>query len=390
MPGFEVIGAEELREIQDIFERGGNVLFRHGFDHLRNGVFKVRELERAFARYLGSAHALACSSGTAALKVALEALGVGPGDSVVTQAFTFVATVEAIIECGATPLIAEIDDTLNMDPRSLEVLIRPSTKAVIPVHMLGVPADMGRIMAVARAHGIRVIEDTAWGCGGAYAGTKLGAIGDLGAFSFDHAKAMTTGEGGMVASDNADLAFAARAYHDHGHHDNPALPRWEDSRHGSGFNYRMSELAGAVGLAQLRKLDAVIGAQRRAASLLEEAIADIEGIRVRPMPAGSEPTCDAFVFTTESHAMALACRHALLSRGLSTKILPEALSWHFARTWSHMPELVRASGGDLRRTLARSTHILERCVALPVSVKLDPTVLTRTREALREAIRGRA
>ena len=139
MPGFELIGAEEQAEVNDVFARGG-VLFRHSFDALRGNCYKVREFESAFALAMNIPHALAVTSGTAALRVALAALGVGPGDEVITQSFTFVATVEAIIEAGATPVCAEIDDTFNLDPTDLERRITKRTKAVIAVHMLGTPA----------------------------------------------------------------------------------------------------------------------------------------------------------------------------------------------------------------------------------------------------------
>ena len=132
MPGFELIGSEELREITDVFAHGG-VLFRHGYDAMRQGTYKVRDFEQAFAARMGVTEALAVTSGSAALRVALAALGVGPGDEVITQAFTFVATVEAIIEAGATPICAEVDCTLNMAPDSLESLITPRTLSLIHI-----------------------------------------------------------------------------------------------------------------------------------------------------------------------------------------------------------------------------------------------------------------
>ena len=144
MPGFEVFGDDELAAIVDLFKQNGGIVFAHGFDAMRKGIYKVREYERAFAARIGIKHAQAVSSGSAALKVALDALGIGPGDEVITQAFTFVATVEAILETGATPIIVDIDATLGMNPAAFEAAITPHTKAVIPVHMMGEPAEMGR------------------------------------------------------------------------------------------------------------------------------------------------------------------------------------------------------------------------------------------------------
>lgn len=387
MPGFEVIGTEEQAEINDVFAHGG-VLFRHGFDALRGDCYKVREFETAFASAMAAPHALAVTSGTAALRVALAALGIGAGDEVITQSFTFVATVEAIIEAGATPVCAEIDETFNLDPADLERRITSRTRAVIAVHMLGTPARLHEIQAICRKHDLHLIEDTAWGCGGSLAGKTLGTWGDIGTFSFDFAKTMTTGEGGMILFKSKHHYERAAAWHDHGHENNPSVPRWEDTRSGSGFNFRMMELQGAVGLAQLRKLPDVIAAQRANRERLWAAIRDLPGITPRSVPDGAMETADALVFTVPDREMALRCRAALLTRGVSTKILPEATTWHFAGTWSHMPELVAAHGGELGTAFPRSRQILERAVSLPVMVKMGENLPQTVRMALSEALSG--
>jgi 8-amino-3,8-dideoxy-alpha-D-manno-octulosonate transaminase len=335
---------------------------------------------------MGVDYALAVTSGTAALRVALAALNIGPGDEVITQSFTFVATVEAIIESGATPIVTEIDDTLNMDPGDLKKKITPRTRAIIVVHMLGTPSRMDRILPIAREAGIPVIEDTAWGCGGDLNGQPLGTIGEIGTFSFDFAKTMTTGEGGMVVTRDQVIYENAAAYHDHGHENNPALPRWEDSRHGSGFNYRMNELQGAVGLAQLRKLDQVVAAQRQNAAAILKAVKDLPGIKLRSEPPEANGTCDALVFFVKDNAVARACREALLKAGIGTKILPEAITWHFAGTWDHMPPLVQAYGGDLSKAFPQSLGFLNRAVALPIVVKMPPENPGKIGEALRSVL----
>jgi 8-amino-3,8-dideoxy-alpha-D-manno-octulosonate transaminase len=369
MPGFELVGQEELDEISDIFKNAHGVQFRLGFDQMRNGIFKVLDFERSFAKQLNCQHALAVTSGTAALKVALKAIGVGPGDEVITQAFTFVATAEAIIECGAIPVIAQIDETLTLDPASFEASITSKTKAVIPVHMLGVPCDMDAIMQIARKHNIRVVEDVAWGCGGSLNGRPLGTIGDAGCFSFDYAKAITTGEGGMVITNDREIDFKARAYHDHGHENNPEVKRWEDTRHGSGFNYRMTEMQAAFGLAQLRKLDKIIQRQRQVKHTVDTKLRSnfANMLKLRPVRNGSIETGDAIVFLVDTPERALSCRSSLLDMGLGTKILPEAITWHFAGTWDHMPELVKRHG-DLKNHCRHSEAVLRRCVALPVTL----------------------
>ena len=145
MPGFEVIGIEEQQEVNSIFLNGGGVLFRHGFDKLRSNSYKVKEFEYDFGTYIGNTNTLAVSSGTAALRVAIASLNLSPGDEIITQSFTFVATAEAIVESGCIPVFTEINETLNMDPLDLEKRITPKTKAVIAVHMLGTPANLTQI-----------------------------------------------------------------------------------------------------------------------------------------------------------------------------------------------------------------------------------------------------
>lgn len=385
MPGYEVIGSEELAEIKDVFNHGG-ILFRHGFEALRNNCYKVQEFEQTFAQTMDVKHALAVSSGTAALRIALAALDIGAGDEVITQSFTFVATVEAIIEARATPVCANIDITLNMDPADLERRITPRTKAVIVVHMLGTPARLLEVAEICRRHNLFLIEDTAWGCGGSLQGKSLGTWGDVGTFSFDFAKTMTTGEGGMLLFRDEAVYKRAAAWHDHGHENNPTVPRWEDTRVSSGFNYRMMELQGAVGLAQLKKLPAVINAQRENKKILWDAISDLHGIVPRAVPESSYETADALVFLVCDNSTARRCRGELLQVGLATKILPEAYSWHFAGTWNHMPELVSAHGSNLATAFEASDKILSRAVSLPVGVKMTADAPAKFRSALSKAL----
>lgn len=368
MPGFEIIGKEEHDQINELFLESG-ILFRHGFDALRNDIYKVRDFERAFAKKMGVNDALAVSSGTAALKVALEALGIGPGDEVITQAFTFVATVEAIVEVGAKPIIANIDDSLNIDPNDLERKINGNTKAIIVVHMLGIPSDMEKVMPIAEKHNIKVIEDTAWGCGGKFDGKYLGTIGHVGTFSFDFAKTITTGEGGIVVAQDQQVLESAKAYHDHGHENNPSLPRWEDSRSRSGFNYRMTEMQGAVGIAQLKKLDFVIDAHQKHKKAILEGIQHLP-ITFRKKPQKFVDTADALIFFAKDRETALSCREQLLNDGFSTKILPEAFTWHFAATWEHIPQLYN-NWNTFQQDLAPSRALLERAVSLPITINFD-------------------
>jgi len=348
---------------------------------------EVAELEEKLAAYTGAKHCITVANGTDALQIAQMALGIGPGDEVITTTHTFTATAEVVRYLGADVVLVDIDPaTLCLDVDAVERAITPRTKAVIVVHMLGTPSRLPEIKAICDEHGIALIEDAAWGCGGSLNGRALGSWGPLGTFSFDFAKTMTTGEGGLVLfQEQADWARGA-AWHDHGHENNPAVPRWEDTRASSGFNFRMMELQGAVGLAQLRKLPDIVTAQRRNREQLWNAIRDLPGITPREVPAGSYETADALVFFVQDNAAARRCREALLARGLATKILPEAFTWHFAGTWTHMPELAGAHGGDLSQAFPQSAALLSRAVSLPVGVKLREDAPALAREALIEAL----
>ena len=380
MPGFELIGKEELFEVQTVFKESG-ILFRHSFDNLRNGIYKVKDFENSFSAYMKTPFSLAVTSGTAALRVALASLNVKNGDEIITQSFTFVATAEAIIESNATPVFTEIDDTLNMDPDDLENKISSKTKAVIVVHMLGTPARLRKIKLICDKYDIPIIEDTAWGCGGLYEDIPLGTYGKIGTYSFDFAKTMTTGEGGMIVFNDEDLYKKAAAWHDHGHENNPKLPRWEDSRSSSGFNYRMMELQGAIGLAQLKKLNYVIKKQRANSNAIKLEIADLP-ITFRSIPKKSFETSDALIFFVKNNQVARDCRSALLKNGIGTKILPEAISWHFAGTWDHMDPIKKLKKNQSEVLFKKSLFYLDRSVSIPITVYMDDNIPKKIKKAL--------
>lgn len=397
MPGFEIFGAEEKEEIMDVLDTG--VLFRYEFNEQRKGVFKVKEFEEKFASYCGSEYGQAVTSGTAALKVALMALGVGPGDEVITQSFTFVATWEAILEVGATPVFTEIDKTLNMDPDDLKTKITEKTKCVIPVHMMGAPAKITEIVAIADKHGIPVLEDTAQAAGGRIQGKHLGSFGKCGTFSFDSVKTMTTGEGGMIITDDEELWRNMSEYQDHGH-DHKVNPgaRGGEGRRFFGFNYRMMEIQGAIGLAQLSKLDAMISAQKDNKSKLKEAASSIPNVEFRELidPEGDSATFLAFLLSDKEHAVRV--NQSLRESGFGAINFSEN-TWHFYPQWEHLLEgkSVTKSGypfvgcGGKRRIiydpkgLPQSTSILEKTLVYPVSIKMGADKLHAMGEALKKA-----
>ena len=333
MAGAELIGKEEKKEVMDILETG--VFMRYGFDEERKGIFKVREFEDAFASYLGAGYALGVTSGSAALKVALTAMDVGPGDEVIVPAFDFIATYEAVLEVGAIPVMADIDDSLNLDPDKIEDRITPYTKAIIPVHMCGAPARIDEIVEVSKKHNILVLEDNAQSCGGSYKGKKLGTFGDMGILSFDYYKTITTGEGGMVITNNQDLYNRSDWYHDHGHDHNPNVSRALEGRTILGFNYRMTEFQGAVGLAQLRKLDYIISEQRKNKAVIKDALGNISGIGFRYIPDPEGDTATFLGFNLSRETVTKEFQEALQKEGVDTILFKEN-AWHYVPRWEHL------------------------------------------------------
>ncbi|MBD3249374.1 aminotransferase class V-fold PLP-dependent enzyme [Candidatus Woesearchaeota archaeon] len=386
MPGWELLGKEEKESVCDIFDKSNGVLYRYGLDALRQNIFRVKDFEQKIAEKVGSKYSLFVSSGTAALKLGLIALGVKPGDEVITQSFTFIATVEAILEVGAKPVIAEVDKTLNMDPKDLEKKITDKTKVIIPVHMAGVPASMDEIIKVAEKHNIPVFEDSAQALGAMYKGKPLGTLGKAGIYSLDIGKVITTGEGGVLVTDDGSLYKKALEYSDHGHECNPSVPRGEDTRSSWGFNYKVTELQGAVGLAQLKKLDYVLEKQRTNKQKLKDMIKDIDNIELRENPDEEGDAGDTLIFFVESKEKAKSFAESLKENGFGTKNLPDAIDWHYAGTWTHIfnvyPEY---EGKNLEEIWKQSTDLLRRAIAIPIMVNMDDTQIEDWAKAIKEA-----
>ncbi len=396
MPGFEVFGDEEKQQVLEVFETG--ILFRYEFGAERNDVYKVREFEQAFADYTGAVSAQAVTSGTAALKVALAALGVGAGDEVITQGFTFVATWEAIFDIGAVPVFTEVNETLNMDPADLEKKITEKTRAIIPVHMLGAQAQIREIMAIADRHNIPVIEDTAQAAGARIEGRHLGTFGAIGTFSFDSVKTMTTGEGGMCITSDQELWRNMSEYHDHGH-DHAVNPggRGGEGRRFIGFNYRMMELQGAIGLAQLAKLDDMISAQKKTKQQLKEAAGAIPGVRFRHLvdEQGDSATFLAFMLPDKERAAAV---NNVLRENNAGAINFGENSWHFYPSWEHLlaGKTLAHNGwpftahGKRRviydpKALPASAELMNRTLVYPIPVNMSEQRLQEMTGALAKA-----
>jgi len=380
MPGFEILGKEEQEAINELFEINGCVLFAHGFEKIRNGVFRVREFEKTFSEKMNISFAQAVSSGSSALKVALKALGVKRGDEIIAPAFTFVATVEAILDIGAVPVLAEINDTLNLCPKSFENSITKKTKGVIPVHMMGAPAEMDKIMTIAKKNNLWVLEDNAQSCGGTHHGKFLGTIGDIGTFSFDTAKTITTGEGGMILTNQKSLFLLARAYHDHGHEYSTTIPRGEENALLTGFNYRMTELQATIGLIQLSKLDYILKQQRANKKLLKEILSDFPH-PFRRLADEKGEIGDSLIFFMETSKIASRFAHEMKKLGYGTKNLPDAVRWHFCKHWHHMFKEYNFYD-DFKNRWQKSADLIERAVAIPIMVKMSKNQIQEIGEIL--------
>jgi dTDP-4-amino-4,6-dideoxygalactose transaminase len=282
MLGPEAIGDEEIAAVTAVL-RSKNL-----FRFLDPETSQCAQLERHFREMTGCSHALAVGGGTGALICALIGLGVGDGDEVIIPAYTYIASASAVLICGAVPVIAEIDESLTIDPASIEANITPRTKAIMPVHMRGYGCDMEAIMRIAAKHGLRVIEDTAQACGATWRGRRLGSIGDVGTFSLQQYKIITAGEGGVIVTNDANIFERAALRHD------SAMCYWNAEDHGNrpvpGENFRMNEMSGALACVQFGRLDGIIARCRALRQQVLDRIEGLPGIQIH-QPHNPEGDC---------------------------------------------------------------------------------------------------
>ncbi|MDA9897359.1 aminotransferase class I/II-fold pyridoxal phosphate-dependent enzyme [Alphaproteobacteria bacterium] len=355
MPGFELIGKEEKQAVMDLFDEGG-VLFAHGFQNQRKH-YHVREFETLLCKKLQVEHALVVSSGSAAVKIALKTVGVRAGDEVITQAFNFIACVEAIHELGAIPIICNVDKSLNMDTEELERLITSKTKAIMPVHMLGVPADVMSVMTIARKYSIPVVEDNCEALGSMVGQEYAGTVCDIGVLSFDFGKTITSGEGGALLTNSKSYDKFAREYHDHGHECNPDLPRGRDTRTIQGFNYRMSEIQAVIGKVQFSRLEQIIEQSKLRYMCLDKAIQSEDSRRIID---GVSPNYDTFIFYEKNKKIRQRIIALLNDESFGTKNLPDAVDWHSAHRWNHL------LNEQVVKHILKSDQTLTSAIAIPI------------------------
>ena len=379
-PGIELVGAEETAEVMEVLQSG--YLSRYGPSDDPAFGAKVHHVEEAIAELTGVKHALALhGGGSAALWITLLSLGIGAGDEVIVPGFTYVASISAIVYTGATPILAEIDQTFDLDPADVEAKITPRTAAILVVHMLGGPARIDELKAVADRHGIPLIEDCAQAFGATYRGRGVGGFGAAGTFSFNEFKTITCGDGGMIVTDDDGLYERAFAMHDQGH----APDRLESKyapRPFLGMNFRMTELSGAVLGAQVRKLDLITSHLRANKAIVKDMLEEVPVIGFREL---TDTECDLatnIVVVLPTKTIADAVVEEVRSRTLAES------GWHTYSRMNHLLEQRTINGkgcpfdcGDPNHShgtyragmLPQTDDLLERSLSIGIGVK-DPNL----------------
>jgi len=359
-PGAYWYGKEELEAALEVMNSG--YLFRYGNENDPKFLKKVFTLEKELAKYEKAGFALATSSGTSSLLCSAFALGLKPGDEIIVPAYTFVASYSSVIFLGLIPVLAEIDESLTLDPEDIEKRITSKTKAIMPVHMLGNPCNMDRIMAIARKHNLLVLEDCCQAAGASYKGKKVGTIGDIGAFSLNFFKTINTGDGGFVVTNDKNLYEKAFGMHDQGHTPNRTGVE-VGNRSLLGLNFRLNELTAAVALAQLKKLDRIVSELRRKRALLKDLISEARGFRFRTLndPDGDCGTLCTVVFDSAEKA-------AEVSAKLGSKTIDKSV-WHVYANMEHVLAHLKSVGQPHTKGAYPGTDdILSRSMNISIGV----------------------
>ena len=393
MPGFELFGDAERKEVQDVLNSG--VLMRYGFNGLRQGHWKAKDLETAIEKRFAVQHAQLLSSGTAAVSMALAASGVGAGDEVIMPCFTFVASFEAILMLGATPVVVDIDDTLTLDIEAVESAITPKTKAIMPVHMCGSMANLHALKSICNAHNLLLIEDACQAIGGTYKGQALGTIGDLGCFSFDFVKTVTCGEGGVVITNDPKYAKHLDHFSDHGH-DHIGNDRGAENHPFLGYNFRISELNAAVGLAQFRRIDEFLALQKKHYKILRGALEPLDGVTFRSVPEGGEESYAFLNFFLEDLETARAVNQAFKANGLDVCFHYYDNNWHYIRKWDHLkmkkslyplsPEIQSGLDALKEKNFAKSDHYIGRNLSCLIKLSWSESEVEQRAKTMADCI----
>ena len=395
MPGFEFFGSEERKEVNDVLETG--ILMRYGFDGPRKGIWKAKELEQAISETFDSRYVQLVSSGTAALTTAMTALGIGYGDEVILPSFTFVASFEAVLSVGAVPVLVDVDDTLTLSPAAVRSAITSKTKCIMPVHMCGSMADMDELVNICKEHSLLLLEDACQSIGASYKGKKLGTIGDAGTFSFDFVKTITCAEGGAVMTQKEVVYTNSDGYSDHGH-DHKGADRGADLHPFIGYNYRISELHAAVGLAQIKKLDTFLSIQRKNHAILKSILSTIPEVSFRRIPDETGDSCTFLSWFLPTKEITRQVVAEMKEQG----IMPGNFywfdnNWHYIGKWEHLknavtlnhlhPDLKIAVVHHATKDFSASDAIMSRCISTSITLSVTEEQLKQKGEQIVSAIR---
>lgn len=340
MPGTELFGAEERKEVNDVLETG--ILFRYGHDAQRNGHWKAKEFEEEVKKITGAKYAHAMSSGSTAVATALAAAGIGAGDEVIVPPFTFIATIEAVLFVGALPIFAEVDETLCLSAEGILKAITPKTKGVCLVHMCGGMADMDAIMKVVNDNNLILVEDAGQAFAASYKGISTGLFGKAGSYSFDFFKIATAGEGGVFVTNDKQTYKTADCYSDHGHN-HEGNNRGMEQHPVLGFNYRIGELNAAVGVAQTRKVPHIRSVNRKYKQQLIDLLSQTEGISFAKL---ADPDGDSATFLNillPDTATAKRTVDEFNKAGIGGFNYWFTNMYHFINQWDHIKAMRTAS-----------------------------------------------
>ena len=359
-PGGMEVDQEELQALARVIESKN--LFR--YYGIGDGPDEVLSFEREFAEHMGAKHALCVNAGSSALICALIGAGVGEGDEVIVPAYTWNATPNAVLATRALPVLAEVDESLTLDPGDVERRITPRTRAIVPVHMRGAPAAMDELVAVAKKHDVALIEDVCQAAGASYRGRRLGTFGDAGAFSLQFNKIITTGEGGVMITDRDDLLDLALDVHDCANsvRRGTGLPKF------AGYNFRASELTGAMARVQLGRLDGLLERMRANHARLSAEINGLPGLILRRANCDEGDAGIALIAFAEDAAQAADAVDALNAEGvLAMQIYSPAVpDLHIYPFWAPVLAALEAAGAD-PPDCPRTLDLVERAIHVDVS-----------------------
>lgn len=335
MAGTEFFGAEEKKEINDVLETG--ILFRYNHDAQRNNIWKAKEFEKEVASLVGAKYAHAVSSGSTAVSCALAAAGIGAGDEVIVPPFTYIASVEAVIFAGALPVFAEIDETLCLSASGIKKAITPKTKAVLLVHMCGQMANMDEIMPIILENNLVLVEDAGQAMAASFKGVSTGLWGTTGCYSFDFFKIATAGEGGVMVTNSEKAYHLADNFADHGH-DHKGNNRGMENHPVLGFNYRISELHAAIGLAQTRRVPKIKQLNNSHKKYMMAELGKIKGISFASIPDKDGDSATFLNILLPDTILAQKTVNTFNQNGVTGFNYWYTNMYHFINQWDHIKQ----------------------------------------------------